>query len=48
MSIEEMATDLLDMFQDICEDGVPSKEWMLEWLKWPAEPPKELDPAEGR
>ena len=37
MSDEELATDLLDMFQDICEDGVPSKEWMLEWLKQPAE-----------
>ena len=37
MSDEELATDLLDMFEQICEDGVPSKEWMLEWLKWPVE-----------
>ena len=37
MSDKELATDLLDMFQDICDDGVPSKEWMLEWLKQPAE-----------
>ena len=37
MSDEEMATDLLDMFEEICEDGVPCKEWMLGWLKQPAE-----------
>ena len=36
MSDEELATDLLDMFEEICEDGVPSKEWMLDWLKQPA------------
>ena len=41
MSDEELATDLLDMFEEICEDGVPCKEWMLKWLKQPAEPPKE-------
>lgn len=37
MSDEELATDLLDMFEEICEDGVPSKEWMMHWLKQPAE-----------
>ena len=37
MSDEELATDLIDMFQEICEDGVPSKEWVLEWLRQPAE-----------
>lgn len=37
MSDEELATDLLDLFEEICEDGVPSKEWMLKWLKQPAE-----------
>ena len=37
MSDEELATDLLDMFEEICEDGVPCKEWMLGWLKQPAE-----------
>ena len=41
MSNEELATDLLDMFEEICEDGVPCKEWMLGWLKQTAEPPKE-------
>ena len=41
MSDEELATDLIDVFQEICEDGVPSKEWMLEWLKQPAEMPEE-------
>ena len=37
MSDEELATDLLDIFEEICEDGVPCKEWMLEWLKQPVE-----------
>lgn len=37
MTDKEMATDLLDMFEEICEDGVPSEEWMLHWLKQPAE-----------
>ena len=37
MTDAELATDLLDMFEAICEDGVPSKEWMLDWLKRPAE-----------
>lgn len=36
MSDEELATDLLDMFGEIFEDGVPSKEWMLMWLRHPA------------
>lgn len=36
MSDDELATDLLDMFEEICEDGVPCKEWMLDWLKRPA------------
>ena len=37
MSDEEMATDLLDIFEEICEDGIPCREWMLKWLKQPAE-----------
>ena len=37
MSDEELATDLLDMFQEICEDGVPCTEWMVRWLKQPAQ-----------
>ena len=37
MSDEEMATDLLDIFEEICEDGIPCREWMLKWLKRPAE-----------
>ena len=37
MSIEELATDLLEIFQDLCEDGVPSKEYMQWWLKQPYE-----------
>ena len=37
MSDREMATDLLDMLEEICEDGRPGEEWMLHWLKQPAE-----------
>ena len=37
MSDEELATDLLSVFEEICEDGVPGKDWMLHWLKQPAE-----------
>ena len=33
MSVEEMATDLLDMFEEIFDDGVPCKERMLMWLE---------------
>jgi hypothetical protein len=37
MTDKEMATDLLDMFEEITEDGVPCTEWMLHWLKQPKE-----------
>lgn len=37
MSDEEIATDLLDMFEEIFEDGIPSKQWMLCWLQEPVE-----------
>ena len=37
MSNEELATDLLAMVEEICEDGIPSKEWMMMWLQQPAE-----------
>lgn len=37
MTNYELATDLLDMFEEICEDGVPCTEWMLMWLERPVE-----------
>ena len=37
MTDNEMATDLLDMFEEICEDGIPCTEWMLMWLQKPVE-----------
>lgn len=35
MSDREMATELLDMFEEITEDGVPCEEWMMGWLSKP-------------
>lgn len=32
MTLQEMAADLLPMVLDLCEDGVPSTELILEWL----------------
>ena len=32
MTLQEMAADLLPMVLDLCEDGVPSPELILEWL----------------
>ena len=37
MSDEEMATELLPLFEELCEDGVPSKDYMRFWLQQPAE-----------
>ena len=37
MTDKEMATDLLYMFEEICEDGVPGEDWMLMWLQKPVE-----------
>lgn len=37
MSLNEMASLLLPMFEELCEGGVPSKEYMEDWLSRPAE-----------
>lgn len=37
MSDEELATDLLRMFEELCEDGIPSPEYMRFWLQQTAE-----------
>lgn len=33
MTDEELATELLPMFEELCEDGIPSPEYMRFWLK---------------
>lgn len=33
MSDEIMSKELIPLLMEICEDGVPSEEWFLEWLK---------------
>lgn len=35
MTDEEMATELLPLFEELCEDGIPSPEYMRFWLKRP-------------
>lgn len=37
MTDREMATELIDMIADLCEDGVPSPDYVLEWLWRPAD-----------
>ncbi len=37
MSDEALATDLLRIFEELCEDGTPSPEYMRFWLQQPAE-----------
>lgn len=37
MSDEELATELLPLFEELCEDGIPSTDYMRFWLKKPAE-----------
>ena len=37
MSDEEMETELLPLFEELCEDGVPSTDYMRFWLQQPAE-----------
>lgn len=33
MSLDEMATQLIPMFEELCEDGVPSPEAVRDWLR---------------
>ena len=37
MSDQEMATDLVNIFEELFEDGVPSPEYMKMWLQSEAE-----------
>lgn len=37
MTDEEIATELLPLFEELCEDGVPSPEYMRFWLRQIAE-----------
>lgn len=32
MTLDEMATDLMPLMMDLMQDGVPSPEYMKEWL----------------
>lgn len=33
MSDEEMAKELIDIIYDLCENGVPSYDFVLKWLR---------------
>ena len=35
MTDEELATELLPLFEELCEDGIPSPEYMRFWLQQP-------------
>lgn len=35
MSMEQLAVDLIPIFEFLCEDGVPSPEYMRSWLRQP-------------
>lgn len=35
MSDEELATELIPMMEELCEDGMPSEEYMRFWLQQP-------------
>lgn len=37
MSDEELETELLPLFEELCEDGIPSTDYMRFWLRQPAE-----------
>lgn len=37
MSDEEMATELINTIFDLCEDGIPGEDYVLNWLKQPVE-----------
>ena len=32
MSLDQMAEELIPMFEELCEDGIPSPEYMRCWL----------------
>ena len=33
MSDEQMAKELIEMIMELCEDGIPSYDFTLEWLR---------------
>ena len=37
MSDQDMATELINTIFDLCEDGVPGEDYVLNWLKQPVE-----------
>lgn len=37
MSDEDMATELINTIFDLCEDGVPREDYVLNWLRQPVE-----------
>lgn len=37
MSDEAMSKDLINMIMDLCEDGIPSEEYALDWFRKPVE-----------
>ena len=37
MSDEEMATELINTIFDLCEDGAPGEDYVLNWLRQPVE-----------
>lgn len=37
MSNKVMAKELIDMVMELCEDGVPSEDYVLDWLERPVE-----------
>jgi hypothetical protein len=37
MSLDEMVTQLVPLFEELFEDGVPSPDYMKFWLEQPAE-----------
>lgn len=37
MSEEDMATELINTIFDLCKDGVPREDYVLNWLRQPVE-----------
>lgn len=42
MTLDEMAYDLMDVFEELFEDGIPTKEYFREWLSNAPENPDEV------
>lgn len=42
MTLDEMAYDLMDVFEELFEDGIPTKEYFREWLSNVPENPDEV------